>query len=102
MTSSTIASKVILDLLDEAYITVMGHISFHGDSIIADAGFFWAGENGVDLHTFNTNNHQQTWGVLGAALFALRDFMFKIGTEAGACYFTIIDGNNQVARGSII
>ena len=102
VTSSSIASKVILNLLDDAYTNVMGHISFHGDSVIADAKFFWAGENGVNLNTFNTNNHQQTWRVLGAALFALGDFMFKLGTEAGACYFTIIDGNNEVGKGTVM
>lgn len=102
MTSSRIASKVILDLIDDAYTNVMGHLSFHEDSVIADGKFFWAGKSGVNVHTVNVGNHQQTWGVLGAALFALGDFMFRIGMEAGACYFTIIDENNQVGRGAIV
>ena len=90
-----------MNLLDEAHTNVLNHISFHGDSVIADGFFSWQGEHGVMLETFNTDNHQQTWGVLGAALYALWDFMQKIGTEAGACYFTIIDGNHQVGRGVI-
>ena len=88
----------MLNLLDEAYNNVMGHISFYADSVIADGAFFWVGENGVSLKTINTNNHQQTWGVLGAALYALGDFMYKLGAEAWECYFTIIDGNAEVGK----
>lgn len=101
MTSPRIASNVILNLIDDAYTNVMGHLSFHGDSVIIDGMFFWAGEGGVNIHTFNDGNHQQTWGVLSSALYALGDFMFRIGTEAGACYFTITDGNHIVGRGVI-
>ena len=47
----------------------------------------------------NTNNHQITWGVYGAALMALRTFMAEHGW--GAAVFKVVDGANAVATGVV-
>ena len=49
----------------------------------------------------NANNHQQTWGVLGAALDAVGLFMRQNGGGAGTAIFSIFDGTNMVGTGSI-
>ena len=47
--------------------------------------------------TRNSNNHQQTWGVLGTALEILENYMQ--GAGFGAVRFTIMDGSNEVGEG---
>ena len=56
--------------------------------------------NGVELETWDSNNHQQTWGVLGAALEALDDYM-RVRGGYGAAQFTILDGQNEVGVGRL-
>lgn len=63
------------------------------------------------LQVVNADNHQTTWGVLGAAVSALRACM--IASESGsagpgsalrwgyAAYFSILDGDNVVGVGMI-
>ena len=48
----------------------------------------------------NANNHQTTWGVLGAACWALKDFVSARGAFQ-TIVFSIYDGVNQVATGTI-
>ena len=47
----------------------------------------------------NSNNHQLTWGVLGAAVTALENHMSQYSYEAPS--FTIIDGMVEVGKGVI-
>ena len=59
---------------------------------------------GLEIWTQNTNNHQQTWGVLGSALAAVRDFMVCTPLQAegpGAVHFQIFDGWNEVGQGTV-
>ena len=44
----------------------------------------------------NTGNHQLTWGVMGAAVEALTNFMVLYGF--GPAVFLIYDGGNLVGR----
>lgn len=53
------------------------------------------------LRIINTNNHQLTWGVLGAAIDALRDYMSQAVTGPGESWFSIFDGQNEVGMGTI-
>lgn len=55
---------------------------------------------GLVLNVANANNHQTTWGVLGAALSALKDFVAESGGFTSAT-FEIFDGVNQVATGTL-
>ena len=55
------------------------------------------GENGQSLVTWDMNNHQHTYGVLGAAVSALMDFMRERGV--GEAVFSIFDGGNEVGAG---
>ena len=67
-----------------------------GDGVIP-GGIFSFSFDGLAWKSVNANNHQQTWGVLGAAINALEDFMVKKKTF-GTVAFEIWDGGNQVAR----
>lgn len=49
----------------------------------------------------DANHHQLTWGVLGAALQAIKEYMSQSGTSFGTAYFSIYDGDNQTGKGSI-
>ena len=55
-------------------------------------------ERGMVLRVANANNHQTTWGVLGAAMRALANFVIEHGGFDTAD-FVIYDGENQVAMG---
>ena len=98
--SNTIAQDIVLSLLHAAADSILSHISIYGDSIIPNGAFQWLGQNGISVTTINTNNHQQTWGVLGAALIAMQDFVQTMGFGV-ECVFTICDGVNEVGKGTI-
>ena len=53
---------------------------------------------GLAIHVWNANNHQVSWGVLGAALEALWDFMGS-GGRWGEVEFRILDGGVEVGVG---
>ena len=69
-----------------------------GDQPIPNGGFVASGYDLV-LWTRNANNHQQTYGVLGAALNALNNYMFT--EQIGTCTFSIYDGENMVGTGGL-
>ena len=64
----------------------------------------WSYEDGgVEVYFENTNNHQQTWGVVGAALIALEQYFQMTqaaGAQPGAIIFDVFDGANQVGNGT--
>lgn len=74
-----------------------------GDGVIRQ-GYFKHMSEGLELYTQSTNNHQQTWGVLGAAVAALQTYMegaeWNRG-EVGSVQFSIYDGANEVAMGTL-
>ena len=98
--SNTIAQDIVLSLLHSAADSILSHISIYGDSLIPNGAFQWLGENGISVTTINTNNHQQTWGVLCAAIIAMEDFVHTLG-DGVECVFTICDGVNEVGKGTI-
>ena len=70
-----------------------------GDGVIEAGRGDYRGPFSMMLQTWNTNNHQQTYGVLGAAIAALRDYMAENGY--GAASFVIFDGANEVGKGVV-
>lgn len=86
-------------LIDETIASVLQHIRLAGDGVIPNGMSTWQGTGGAFMKTWNSNNHQTTWGVFGAALGALREFQSEHGW--GAASFTIFDGVNEVGKGYI-
>lgn len=91
----------MLSLLDDAYSNILGHISIWGDGVVHGGYFEWAGAEGLMLRMANSNNHQLTWGVLGAAIDALGDYMHHAVTGPGEGWFTVFDGPNEIGMGTI-
>ena len=87
-------------MLDQAYQNIIQTIANNHDGIIGTQGFRWLGAQATTLVAQDANNHQLTWGVLGAALSAVKDFMNSNG-EWGTVTFDIFDGDNQTGQGSI-
>lgn len=69
---------------------------------MVEGGLFqWAGAERLMLRIVNANNHQLTWGVLGAAIDALGEYMNQAVTGPGESWFSIFDGRNEVGTGTI-
>ena len=49
----------------------------------------------------NADNHQLSWGVVGAAVEAVADYMYSEGGEVGVASFEIYEGRYQVGTGTI-
>ena len=90
----------ILQFLNDAYNILTTHIAAAGDGVIA-SGRWNLEVNGIGMTTVNTNNHQQTWGVLGAAVEGLSHYFYNHQDGFGAVYFYVFDGGNEVAQGSL-
>lgn len=95
--AETIAGSEVPDMLVACFTEIMTHIAVFGDGAVTTGVFSWAPRN-LAIHVWNANNHQITWGVLGAAVHALQDFMFHTQHWGGA-RFDIYDGQNMVAQG---
>lgn len=91
--------KEAFNIFQGVYGLCVGMIRQFGDQAIAGGTFLWLGENGYQLRVNNANNHQTTYGVLGAAVAALSDYMSQHGCATGT--FSIHDGLNQVGEGTI-
>ena len=71
------------------------------DNPLVGGGYYWGlPRSAYYINVSNANNHQVTYGVLRAAVAALRDYMAQEG-EYGTLVFDIWDGVNQVGRGTI-
>ncbi|KAA6412510.1 MAG: hypothetical protein FRX48_03501 [Lasallia pustulata] len=90
----------ILQFLNDAYNVLTSHIRAAGDGVIA-AGRWDLEVNGIGLSTVNTNNHQQTYGVLGAAVEGLSRFFYENQERGAGVYFYIFDGGVEVGQGSL-
>lgn len=91
-------------LLVDAFTRVQTRIQQSGDGLMLSnngAGLWQLTRNGLVLSIANANNHQTTWGVLGAAIFAIGDYMNE-NRSFGRIIFNIFDGTNQVGQGSIM
>ena len=93
------ASLEIRNLLNAAYEFSQDYIQLMGDGVIPADGMNYTPVDGFRVMFANTNNHQITWGVYGAALAALRDFMMAHGF--GPAVFRVVDGANAVATGVV-
>lgn len=91
--------SAVLSLVNAAFTTLMHHIQQAGDGLIPNGVFTMDGANNMELYSANANNHQQTYGVLAAAMSTLRNYMNRFGS--GEVVFSIYDGANLVAEGSI-
>lgn len=100
-----IPANSLNQLLGEAFVAILNQVQESGDRVIPAGVFSWVGP-AVDghvacaLHAWNAENHQFTWGVLGAALKALWDYMYTNG-KFGAADFEVSDGANMVGLGFI-
>lgn len=87
----------VLATLYTAWDIARTHVDRSGDGIIGhNGGYTLVGDAGIRLSAWNVNNHQLTWGVLGAALMAVMDYM-RVKDWYGAVTFDIYDGVNKVA-----
>lgn len=73
------AGTAVQVLLETAHTAIMLRIDNIGDGPVSSGVFRMAGSDNIVLSTRNANNHQQTWGVLGAAIGALQDCMNQNG-----------------------
>ncbi|MCJ1301924.1 hypothetical protein MMC08_004725 [Hypocenomyce scalaris] len=89
----------ISQMLNTAMEFVTNAVNTSGDRNIP-GGFFQVRYANLLLRVQNANNHQVTYGVLGAALIALGDWMQEQG-KWGALTFEVWDGDNQVGSGGI-
>lgn len=91
--------SVIGNLLDGAHNWIINWLSNHADGVI-QSQFRQLGAQATTLTADSANNHGLTYGVLGAALDAIKDFMMN-NNAWGTATFDIFDGENQTGRGSI-
>ena len=71
-----------------------------GDGLVQGGSFTFFGEENTQLRIWDSNNHQATFGVLGAAVMAVFDYM-NSQAHFGTGTFAIFDGPNQVGRGFV-
>lgn len=91
--------NVVLPMLNVASAFIQQALLAFGDGVIPTGAVDYAGPFLMHFRTWNTNNHQQTYGVLRAAIAALRSYMEAHGY--GSATFTIFDGANEVGAGVI-
>lgn len=91
-------NPLIVNSLTAALAQVRDHISEHGDGVIPEGVYKFA-DLGFSWYSVNSNNHQQTYSVVKAALTALLGFMYAHG-EYGTASFGIFNGANQVGMGA--
>lgn len=96
-----VAATTIISMIRYAHAAVRLRISQLGDGLVIGGVFVWQGSGGHSLRMENSNNHQQTLGVIAAALSMLMDFMI-LDTARGVGTFVVHDGSNEVGRGTIV
>lgn len=94
-----IAGHIVSDILSDAFGALTRHLDSLGDGPIPGGSLIWKSIYGISLVATNSNNHQQTYGVLAAALSALTDYMST--KFFGTATFWIFDGTNEVGKGAI-
>ena len=83
-------------MLQAAAASISTQIQEHGDGEIGGDWNF-EGENGalpVRMRAYDAGGNHMTWGVLGAAIGALADYVAGNGGVAG--FLEVFDGKNQV------
>ena len=89
----------VQNILNAAAGYIEESIRQYGDIVIPTGGVEYNSVTGVSFSTTNSNNHQQTYGVLGAAIEALKDYMSQ--NYFGKAKFWIFDGVNEVGAGTV-
>lgn len=97
--TSTVIPVTVLPVLNDAYNSVYAHLHSIGDGELPGGRFVFA-DHMMVLNVWNSNNHQITWGVLGAALWGLRDFMEEMNVW-GSTVFQVFDGLTWVGSGML-
>ncbi|KAA6416014.1 MAG: hypothetical protein FRX48_00733 [Lasallia pustulata] len=97
-TLSSPFSLSLLTLLHNALASILNHIAAFGDGALANGVFNYMGDHGLELNVRNANNHQTTYGVLGAACAALMQAMQE-GGVVGEARFEIFDGGMRSGWG---
>lgn len=97
--STVTNAMTIINVLDACYNLITYSIRQNGDSLLPGGYFNWMGINGIALEAMNANNHQLTWGVLAAAIVAMKKYMESNGYRQAN--FDIYDGINMVGKGLI-
>lgn len=125
--SHRVVGDAMHQLLTTGFNSIISHILDYGDGLLNGGYFSWTesnaaavaasggteaaagsssgGDGGVPpmnelaVHIWNADNHQLTYGVLGAAISALSEYMQSYGW--GAATFQIWDGPNEVGFGMI-
>lgn len=88
-------------LLTQVFAEVISWIDTKGSNgYLTNGEFMMDGPNAVAIRVWNTNNHQLTVAVLGAAVSALHNYM-KLHNNFGAATFYIWDGMNEIGAGLI-
>ena len=99
----TITQAVSEISIERALDTAAGYVAQYvnqiGDTVINKGSVEFYGGDGVFFKSWNVNNHQQTWGVLAAAIAALKDYMSQ--NYFGRASFNIFDGRNEVGEGTV-
>ena len=91
--------NAVKSVLSSSFADVVRAVQHNGDGVIPGGMFYQLGANNVVLRTMNSNNHQLTYGVLGAAISALDIYMSQY--YYGGASFTINDGMIEVGKGVI-
>lgn len=86
-------------MINAAALYLYSYVSNGADGPLSGGHFNWNGENGLVLNAWGANNHQTTYGVLGAAIKALTSYFDAHGY--GRATFLIFDGPNQVGEGIV-
>ncbi|KAA6414976.1 MAG: hypothetical protein FRX48_01727 [Lasallia pustulata] len=90
-----IPGPFILEILDQAHAFILSEIAGAGDGVILGGMFNWYGRQGTALSLLDTDNHQCTWGVLGAAVAGLAEFMREGGMGVGGCILLSMMGRGR-------
>lgn len=99
--TAPVAMAMIIPLIRQARAAVRLRISQVGDGLIAGGVFIWQDPFGHSVRMENSNNHQQTLGVIAEALRMLMDFMI-LNRDQAVGTFAVFDGPNEVGRGTIV
>ena len=106
LTAGSVSAMSCISILAESLRRITDQLAQYGDSLIP-LGVFIQGDRfgNYELYLVNSNNHQQSWGVVSAALTALRSFLVSLNTInrdwKGGVQITVFDGANEVAQGTI-
>lgn len=87
----------VYHMLVDAALDLLTTLEREGDGLVPTGAYERLGPANLVLHVWNSNNHQLTRGVLGAALDALADYIDTYWS--GALQFYIWDGQHEVGQG---